>query len=183
MVHSYVMVNDEYHQREYIRHEGAIPAGPHIAADLLRHCFICTSSVMVRKTAWSEAFDEVKPATFGTDWDMFVAVAKRYPVGFIPEVLVSYRKAASGISQQNWKRVCFDLPGLDRIYGSSLWKGILSRREMHQLWVRAASEGSMYWRDRRESSKALWFVRRGLQRVPYSIALWLEGAKALVPRK
>lgn len=179
MIHTYVMLHDEYTGKEYVRHEGVVPDGPWIAPDLIRHCFICTSSVLVRKDAWLAAFEEVQPDTFGTDGEMFLAVAKRHPVGFLPEVLVHYRKAATGVSHGNWRRVGGDLLGKIRILRKGLWRDVVSRHEMKTLVARAAVEGAIYWRDRRVPRRALWFVSKGLAAAPLSPALWAEGGKTL----
>jgi hypothetical protein len=135
---------------------------------------------MVRKEVWLAAVDEVKPNTFGTEWDIFLAIARKHSIGFIPEPLVTYRRAGTGISQQNWKRVGHDITGLERIYRKGLWEGVVSHSEMLRLWANAAQYGSIYWRGRGEPARARWFIVQGLKKSPLSLPLWVEGAKALV---
>lgn len=187
MCHTYANVKDEFTQEEYIRHENVIPTGPSIAAELLAHCFICTSTVMVRKDVWLAAVHEVKPNTFGTEWDIFIAIARKHHIGFISDPLVTYRRAGTGISHKNWKRVGHDLPGLDRIYRKELWRGVVTKQKMRRIWAVAAIEGSMFWRERRMHGRALWFLCQGLRRTAWSGGLLLELSKvvagALVPRK
>ena len=46
---------------------------------------------MIRRAAFSDVggFDEALSTS--ADWDLYYRVARRYPVGFVPEVLVRYR--------------------------------------------------------------------------------------------
>lgn len=179
MVHSYVMLHDEYTGHRYVRHEGVVPDGPWVAAELVRHCFICTSSVLVRKSVWLEAFDEVKPATFGTDGEMFLAVAKQHTVGFLPEVLVKYRKAPTGVSHGDWRRVENDLPGKIRILRKGLWRNVVSRSEMKNLVAYAGIIGAIHWREKKQPIRATWFLCNALRFSPVSPLLWSEVIKTL----
>lgn len=180
LCHTYVRLIDENGREGGVRHEGAVPATGHIGPALLRHCFICTSSVMVKREAWLEAQTLQDITGFGTEWDFFLSVAREHEIGFLPEVLVLYRRSSAGISQKNWKRKPRDVVALSRIYGKGLWKGLASRAEYADIMAHSCLENAVFWRGEGEPGKALWFCGQGLKFNPLRPALLVEGCKGLV---
>jgi glycosyltransferase involved in cell wall biosynthesis len=179
LVHSYVMVMDAHGHDLYVRHEGNIPPTGMIAHQLLQHCFISTSSVMVRCETWLQAQQREDITGYGTEWDFFLAIARKHPVGFIPEVLAKYRKHSGSVSRQNWKRAPRDVVAKERIFRKGLWQGIVSRKEYVDILVEACSENSQYWRDQGKPLRAAFFAAKGLRYAPTSAGLWRHLAAAL----
>lgn len=170
--HTYVRVLDELTGQVYIRHEGVIPDLESLAPSLLEHCFISTSSVMVKREVWLDAFRKINPNCFGTEWDIFLSIAKVHPIGFLDEVLAEYRKSSAGVSQGRWRRVEGDLWSLKRIYAAGLWRGILSPADMRERLLAATHEGAAYWIAHGKAFRAIWFACQGLQLQPWNLRSW-----------
>lgn len=70
-----------------------------VVEQLLFGNWIQTSSVMVRRECFDEVglFDEAV-GQFGEDWLLWMRVASKFPVFFIPEPLVSYRYQPGGLT-------------------------------------------------------------------------------------
>lgn len=174
LVHSYVTVMDEFGHDLYVRHEGNIPATGYIAPQLLRHCFISTSSVVVKRSQWLQAQRRKDITGYGTEWDFFLAIARKHPIGFVPEVLAKYRKHASGISRQNWKRAPRDVVAKERIWKKRLWQGVVPEEEYRTILADACAENSQYWRDQNHAGRALYFAMKGLRWRPHDAAVWRQ---------
>lgn len=172
LVHAQVRVVDENDRVLRIRHEGAIPQGPDVAKELLRHCFITISAVVVRRDVWLAALREEEIADFGMDQDFFIAIARRHPIGFLPEVLASYRRSAYSVSVKKWKRVPRNVNTLARLLRKGAWRGIAPRREMVAHLVAACVENADFWRSAGAPAKACWFCLDGLKHLPLSPRLW-----------
>ncbi|NLG34105.1 MAG: hypothetical protein GX548_01990 [Lentisphaerae bacterium] len=172
LVHTHVRVIDETDQILRIRHEGSIPEGPCVARELLRHCFITASSVVVRREVWLGAVPEEAITDFGMDQDFFVAIAREYPIGFLAEILASYRRSSTSVSVKKWKRIPRNVHTLERLLEHGAWNGIISRREMVKNLVEAYIENAIYWRMQQDRRKACWFGLRGLHHDPLSLRLW-----------
>ena len=180
LVHTYVQVIDGEDRVLRIRHEGCIPQGTQIARELLNHCFITISAVVVLRTVWLEAIDEQDIMDFGMDLDFFLSIAKRYPIGFIPEVLASYRRSSSSVSVQKWKRIPRNVITLERLFHKKCWKGIATKGEMKRILVDAYSENAEYSRSKQTPLRTLWFVIRGLRFKPCCWTLWKNGLASLL---
>ncbi len=172
LVHTSVRVIDGLDHVLRIRHEGAIPQGGDVARELLRHCFITISAVVVRRQVWLEAVGEKDIIDFGMDLDFFLSIAKRYPIGFIPEVLASYRRSESSVSVKKWKRIPRNVNTLERLLNNGAWKGVISRREMVGNLLEAFEEDAVYWRAHGGPAKARWFCLKGLKHRPQDVRLW-----------
>jgi len=175
--HHYVRVVDAEGRELHVRHEGIIPATGNCARPLLERCFICTSAVMVRRAAWLAAQSREQLTTYGTEWDFFLSIARKHPVGFIPEVLGSYRYFAGSISRKNWRRYPRDVGAMERIYDKKLWEDVVSRREMRGMLYEACLESADAHRDRGDAWRSLYF---GVKAVPYRPAHpggWVRLAK------
>lgn len=161
--HTYARIIDECGRPDGIRHEGAIPATGMIAAQLLRHCFICTSTVMVQREAWLAAQRPEDLGGYGTEWDFFLSIARDWPIGFLPEPLTRYRRHGQSISSGNWRRVPRDLGAKVRIYRKGLWQGVITRKAMRAIIREAAWENAEFNRERGQWRRAIYFCTQGLK--------------------
>ena len=178
--HTYVTVIDEQSKPLYLRHSGVIPATGSCARELLRHCFISTSSVMVRREAWLRAQKKEDLKTFGTEWDFFLSIARVHPIGFIPEPLAQYRYSDESISRQRWKRGPRDVGAKQRVLKNKLWEGVITRQEMVAIILEACLENSVYWRGKHRPLRAAYFGLQALRHGPMSGSVWLELGKAFL---
>jgi glycosyltransferase involved in cell wall biosynthesis len=179
MVHSMVRVVDDADHVLRIRHEGAMPDAAQMKYELFKHCYITISATVVRREVWLEALSEEEINDFGMDLDFFVRIASQYPIGFIPEVLASYRRSSSSVSVKNWRRAPRNIHTLRRIYRKGYWQGVIDEATMIQNILDACLENVNYWRDRKRTGRSLWFVWQGLRIQPLSGTIWWEGAKTV----
>ena len=180
LVHASVRVIDGEDRVQRIRHEGVLETIRDWPRALLEHCYITISAVVARRDLWLSALAEEEINDFGMDQDFFLTLARQYPIGFLPEVLASYRRSEASVSVKKWKRVPRNVHTLERIYRKGLWKGVVSKREMRAILSAAYLEDAQHWRGMGDSGKALWFIRQGLSHNPCARSLWREGAKALL---
>jgi len=170
LCHAYAEVIDENSVSQGIRHEGAIPTTGRIIDDLLEHCFITISSVMIRRALYVEIgpFREDPPyGQSGEDYDFFMRVAGRYPIGFIPEVLIRYRKSSAGITHGNWQATPKPLVFLREVARApdAAYPGI-SRRMRKAAFVNACRINSDYWLGQGDPGKARWAAAQGWKSQP-----------------
>lgn len=176
--HHYVRIVDARGTVAGIRHEGRLPPTGDVARALLDHCFICTSSVMARRDAWLGAQEISTIREYGTEWDFFLSIARSSPIGLLDEVLGSYRRAATGISQQNWRRHPADIPARERILRKRLWEGIVTRDEYLAGLADKCAECAEAHRGLGHPGRSAWFCLRGLSHRPLCTPLWRCLAKA-----
>ncbi len=158
LVHTYVRVVDADNRVQRIRHEGIMPEGDRLPRALLEHCYITISAVVARKAIWLDAMPEKEITDFGMDQDFFVQIARKHLIGFIPEVLASYRRSDASISVRKWKRVPRNINTLERIRHKRMWEGIVSEKEMADIVQNAYRENADYWRYAHSWRRYLWFV-------------------------
>jgi teichuronic acid biosynthesis glycosyltransferase TuaG len=180
--HTYCDVMDENSRVTGVRHEANLPAtGPCFSA-LLRHCFITISTVMVRRRLFEDIglFNEDR-ALLSEDYEFFLRVAKRFPVGLLPDVLSRYRKSRAGITSRNWRYQPEAVPFYERVLRTpALWEGAAPRSEVVGVLVSACLENGVYWRDHREPGRAAYFALRALRRDPANTRAWTDLAKGLL---
>lgn len=181
LVHTYARVIDGEDRVLRIRHEGAIPTGERVAGALLEHCFITISAVVARRDIWLAALREEEITDFGMDQDFFLTIARTHPIGFIPEVLASYRRSEASVSVKKWKRAPRNVNTLERIYRKEFWAGLCDRSRMRRIIADAYLENAQHWRAAGDPRRALWFVGRGVRWAPTRLALWRVAA-AVLPR-
>lgn len=93
------VVRDEYDGAEWISPEELPAAGilenllPRLAAEQL----IVTPSMTVRRSVY-EAVGGFYGVYYCEDWEMWLRIAARYPVGYVPEVLAEYRERSGSNS-------------------------------------------------------------------------------------
>jgi glycosyltransferase involved in cell wall biosynthesis len=182
LVHAYARVIDGADRVQRIRHEGAIPTGAAVARALLEHCFITISAVVARRERWLEALPEAEITDFGMDQDFFLAIARRHAIGFLPEVLASYRRSGSSVSVKKWKRAPRNVNTLERLWRKRLHVGLATDEEMRAILRVAYREDAEFWRHEGHPERALWFCAQGLRRFPFDAALLASGAKVVVRR-
>ncbi len=183
LVHTVVRVIDGEDRVQRIRHAGVLEAIQNWPRALLEHCYITISAVVARRDLWLSALAEEEINDFGMDQDFFLTLARRHPIGFIPEVLASYRRSESSVSVKKWKRVPRNVHTLERIFRKRLWEGVVSKREMAAIVSAAYLENAQHWRGLGDAGKARWFIRQGLRHNLFALSLWKEGAKALLPSR
>ena len=66
--------------------------------------FITNTSVMIRRDLFEQLGGFSSRFNGTEDWDLWIRVAERHPIGFVPEPLVKYRFHAGSISR-NWARM------------------------------------------------------------------------------
>lgn len=177
LCHSYARLCDAEGVPGAIRHEGIIPPTGPCARELLARCFICTSSVIVRKAFWLAAQEIKQVATYGTEWDFFLAIAREHPIGFIPEPLLMYRVSGGSISHRNWKRFPRDIGAMERIYRKGLWEGVVGRGDMKRLIHEACLESADAHRDRGFAARSLYFCAKAAQYRPWGSGAWVRAGK------
>lgn len=74
--------------------------GGDIFVELMREGnFITNTSVMMRRELFEQMGGFYTGLNGTEDWDLWIRIAERHPIGFIPEPLVRYRFHAGGISR------------------------------------------------------------------------------------
>jgi glycosyltransferase involved in cell wall biosynthesis len=183
--HTYCHVIDEFGHVAGTRHEGAMPATGDCFLPLVRHCFISISSVMARRDLLVAmgGFNEDPRYRAREDYELFLRIAKQHPVGLIDEVLARYRRASTGISQDDrtWKTRPQDVIAHQLLLERrDIWGGRTTRRVMRQALLDALEENSIWWRERGYSRRALWFAGRALVAAPGRGLGWREGLKSVM---
>ncbi len=180
--HTYVNVIDENGRVQEIRHEGRIPPTGPCARELLEHCFVTISSIVVRPQVWLDAQREHGMHFSNTDIETLLLILRRYPAGFgfIPEVLGSYRRWSQSMSRQNWQWTPEDVNELERVYRSRYWEGLVAHGDVRRIIARAYATNAEHHRHQGRPGRALHFVRRGLRYAPLSRGLYAAAAKSVV---
>lgn len=184
LVHCYCESIDEKGDRLGTRHEGAIPEETKVFGSLLKHSFIVTSTVMLKREVCANGlrFNENPAFVIGEDYEFFLRVARDYEVGFIPDVLAQYRKSDGGISQTDsaWRNGPLDIVAMREVYRQpDIWTGAISRATFKRLLARSASENAMYWRGQGRPGRALWAVAQALRAQPMNTRCWAEGVRTI----
>ena len=175
--HTYAWVIDGEGKRSEIRHEGQIPATGPCARELLQHCFITISTILVRGRAWLEAGNAAELRAANSDFLYFFSLLRKSPAGFgfIPEPLGSYRRGPQGMSRGRWKWGPEDVPALVSLSQSGLWKGVVTRREVRQAISRACLIDAEHHYHQGLFGRVSYIVGQGWLRSPLEIRfpLWL----------
>lgn len=181
LVHTYARVVDADDRVQRIRHECVMPEGERLKRALLEHCYITISAVVARRPVWLEAVQEEEITDFGMDQDFFLNIAKRHPIGFIPEVLASYRRSDSSVSVKKWKRAPRNVNTLERIWKKRLWEGVGTARELKRILAHAYAENAEYWRQQGSPRRAWWFAVTATRGGWCSGRLWKSALGSLKP--
>jgi glycosyltransferase involved in cell wall biosynthesis len=184
--HTYCHLMDEDSNVYSVRHERALPPTGRCFERLIRVCFITISTVMVRRAIFDEVgwFDEDPVVgACGEDYDFFLRVARRHPIGLVDDVLGRFRKSPAGITAPQWRAMPRAVP-IHRVIlkRRSIWEGMLPRRAVVDALTEACLENSQYWRDRGFFSRALYFAAMAGVHDPFNADVWASGLKAgIVP--
>lgn len=190
--HTYAMLMDEHSHPLGIRHEGILRDDMPVFQELIKHCFITISSVVVKKDALDEVgyFTADRSMRGREDYELFLRLAARFKLGFVPEALTNYRRAASGLSYHDnyWRSTPRDVVGMSMIYRQpSYWRGLVSRKDFREMLGSACLEDAIYWRDRKRPGRSLWFIGQALKAHPLNLHIWDQGFRSLyrliTPRK
>lgn len=180
--HTSVQVIDSKGTVLEVRHQGRIPPAGPCAEELLKHCFITISSIMVRPVVWLKAIESHGMQHANSDLETFLYILKSFPegFGFIPDVLGAYRRWPQSMSRQNWKWSPEDVNALDRVYSRGYWQGLLEKRDVRSLIAEAYWKNAEHWRHAGYPDRAWYFARRGLRYRPTWWKLYAAVAKAAV---
>jgi len=82
---------------------------------LFKHCYIPNPTVMVKKEIYDEigCFDETLP--YSEDWDMWLRIAIKYPLAYIPDVLAWYRVHRNNMSTGSLKHYDYQVHVMKKI--------------------------------------------------------------------
>ena len=97
---------------------------------LLERNFIPTSSVVVRKRCLDAVGGFDGSLAPSEDYDLWLRVCQRFPVGYVPEVLVKVRRHAGNLTHDERTGYRTHLAVLDRVtaqYGKQLPSGVVRR--------------------------------------------------------
>lgn len=102
----------------------------------------CTSSVMVPRGVLEEIGFFKEHLAYAEDYDLWLRIAKKYPLHSIPEVLVLYRKHENNVSKKLDKidfyafvvvmEALFDSPSIDQDH---ILHGFYLRRARYRFWL------------------------------------------------
>ncbi len=170
-----------------IRHgAGVVPETGMIFERLLEHCWVTISTVMVRKSLFAEVgwFNPEAPYGYlGEDHEFFLRVARRHPIGLVPEVLAGFRKAGQGITAKNWQANPEPVPLFQALLERrDIWENVVPRCRMVRALTDKCSENAYFYRNRREWSRVAWFARQALKADLSDLRAWRHWAAALVQR-
>lgn len=179
---------DENGQVLRVRHDGVLPPPGDCLAALFRHCFICTSTVMVRRDFGERIgwFSEAPEYRCGEDWDFFVRCAKERGIGIPAGIWGGYRHVNGSISHVdgNWRSTPSDYVRSSLfLRREKLWKGRIPACKMRKTVWEAAMENCRYWRGREQWGRAGWFAREMLKLRPWAMDTWRQLAGTALRRR
>jgi glycosyltransferase involved in cell wall biosynthesis len=141
---------------------------------LLVRNFIFTSCVVARRDVIEQAGFMDASLKFGEDWDLWLRIAARHPVDFIPEPLVLYRQSASGCLSRD--TTAYDrLSAMQKIVEHALTLrkvDVVARRRARYYLER---EWTANWLAQGKNYKALTHSLKAISACPH----WMEGYKLL----
>ena len=173
-----------------IRHEGAIPETGNVFVPMLRHCYVTTSTVMLRKDFFQRFGGMLCGAAWrtGEDYEYYLRVAAAEAIGFMDEVLASYRSQEEGesISQEssNWRGIPEHVPTLQYLleHPESLPSSKYICDVKNALFA-ACIENAWYWLEKRQGKKVQWFLNVAFAQKPFSPTAWAMLARLWLSKK
>jgi glycosyltransferase involved in cell wall biosynthesis len=152
LVAAHAFACDEAMRPSSIVHALRGPASGRVLDALLVHNVVLNpSSVLIRRSAL-EAVGGFSEIAFGEDWDTWIEVAKRFPIGFTDQVVALVRRHAGSITpRRGHSRVDVNLAIVDRHLGEirPAWKRRLLRRKAASAAYLHAGLGSAIQGDKR----------------------------------
>lgn len=178
--HVACMVVDGQGRDLYLRNWGNYPQAGDCFAELMKKCFICTSSVMVRRDFAREigGFSEEKRLrNNGDDTEFFLRCARGHGIGFPgPLPLVRYRWTDTSLTHhpKHWK------PGLDLMKRRDLWEGRLTEREVRDIVWQNRKDAGYEMRKNGRWGPAMWYAGQMIRLKWWNMAGWkMLGAAVL----
>lgn len=177
LTHTGCYVIDSAGMRKEIRHQGSVPPSGEYFRGLMKHCWICLSTVMLRRDLVDKIglFNESPDYLTGEDWEFFWRTARYHPIGFLEEPLAEYRKHENNICKigWNWRGTPRDYLTMSRLYErKNMWAGAVSSAEMKGAILDAADENAYFWRQRIEFGKSAWFAWQMIRLCPLASGGW-----------
>jgi glycosyltransferase involved in cell wall biosynthesis len=152
LVAAHAFACDEAMRPSSIVHALRGPASGRVLEALLVHNVVLNpSSVLIRRSAL-EVVGGFSEIAFGEDWDTWIEVAKRFPIGFTDQVVALVRRHAGSITpRRGHSRVDVNLAIVDRHLGEirPAWKRRLLRRRAASAAYLHAGLGSAIQGDKR----------------------------------
>ena len=187
LCHTLCDVIDEESRAAGVRHgAGVVPPTGMIFDRLLDHCWITISTAMARRTLFDEVgwFNAEAPYGYlGEDHEFFLRVARRHPIGLVPEVLAGFRKAGQGITAKNWKANPEPIPLFQALLGrEDIWEGVATRRRMKKALADKCDANAYHWRKEKEWVRAAWCARQALKADPLEGRAWRHLLAAIMRR-
>lgn len=78
------------------------PVEPFSHEGLFRSCFICQPAAFIRKDVLLEVGGVDHSLQFCMDYDLWIRIAKRFPLGYLPELLATSRYHADSKTATKW---------------------------------------------------------------------------------
>ena len=167
LCHTYVNIVDEHGRFLRIRHDRILPPTGDCYQQLLRHCFISTSSVLIRKSVLDDVglFNQDPSYRCGEDYELFIRISYKYQVALVDTVLASYREAEKSVSRtNNWKGTPEHVPShVSFLNRTDLYRENVTKSYLQSILLDACNTNSQYWRDQGFYGHALWFVWTALR--------------------
>lgn len=183
LCHTYCRVIDDQSRMVGIRHEGKLPPTGRCFEALLDHCWITISSVVARRSLFDELgwFNEQGLfAHCGDDYEFFMRVAARYPIGRLDEALTRYRKGAQNLTRGRWRQTPEAVPfHRHLIHRPDIWRGVVPRTAVVEAFIRRSLDNAQFWRAHGFMARSLWFSVQALGYRPLDPRVWGETAKTL----
>ncbi len=182
--HTFCHVIDESGRVHGVRHEGMLAESISFC-DLVEHCYITLSTVVVRRELLTEQklkFNETRAYRIGEDYELFLRLLKKGNAGCVTDVCASYRRANSGISQERraWRSQPIDVPFyLLLIMRKDIWGDLIEQSLIEDRLLSGCNQNSTYWRDRGYPLRALYFCLKGILINPFEWRCYGEGLKSL----
>jgi glycosyltransferase involved in cell wall biosynthesis len=182
--HTRCMVIDAEGKSLGLRHGGRYPADGDCLAALLEHCFICTSSVMMRMEAFKTVgeFSEEPCFKSGQDYEFFVRCARAFPVAMPGETLVDYRWFDGSVSRNpdNWKSMPTDFVRHDIfLHRPELWNDRIPASRVLEIALCSAAENAYAARRERRWRHVAWFAIQMVRLKPLHAQGWKQLLAAL----
>ena len=167
--HVVCMVVDPDGKNLYVRNGGRYPPNGDCFRALMEKCFICTSTVMVRRDFLDEVglFSEERCLrNNGDDTEFFLRCARKGNIG-VPttEVLAKYRWDNNSLTHHpsRWK------PGLDLLARHDLWEGKMTRDEVRALVWQSHDEQCYMHRKNHNWAAARWYGAKMMGLYPWRL--------------
>ena len=173
LTHTRCMVIGDDGKELYAR-EGIYPPDGDCFAALLRRCFICTSTVMLRRELARQVggFTEERRFRCGEDWEFFLRCARVAAFGMPAGVLTRYRWSPDSVFHRpdSWDsascRVFLGRP--------DLWKDRLDESAVRNMAFEETEQYVFYWRKHSGFRRAAWYAWQMVRLKPMAAGGWRQ---------